>query len=201
MQAINQLWTDERLEAAICGTPAEREAAIRYMFGGRKQMDRVIKYVVAHGGTDADGQDVFQDAVVLFERNIRQGKFNRQSTLDTYFFAIVKWHWVSLRRQQKPTVEFNPANYDEQVQAVDTHVISADHRKILEEALTLIGKKCKKILRFTGLSLSNEEIAAEMGFSSPEMARKEVFRCRERFREFIRQRPGLEMVLQSIIRK
>lgn len=201
MQAIDQTWTDERLEAAICGTQLEREKAIRYMFGGRKQMDRVKNYVVTHGGTEADGQDVFQDAVVLFERNIRQGKFNRQSTLDTYFFAIVKWHWITLRRQQKPTVELNPATHEEQVQAVDVGIISEDHRNVLEGALSLIGDKCKKILRFTGLSLSNEEIASEMGYSSPEMARKEVFRCRERFREFIRQRPGLEMVLQSIIRK
>ncbi|NUO00294.1 MAG: sigma-70 family RNA polymerase sigma factor [Saprospiraceae bacterium] len=201
MQAINQVWTDERLEAAICGAQADREAALRHLFGGRKQMDRVKKYVVNHGGTEADGQDVFQDAVVLFERNIRQGKYNRQSALETYFFAIVKWHWLTLRRRIKPEVEFNPSTYDEQEQPVDVKIISDDHREVLNSALTLVGDKCKKILLLTGLSLSNEEIAREMGISSPEMAKKDVFRCRERFRELIRQRPGLEAILQSMLRK
>lgn len=200
MQATHQMWTNERIEAAICGTQTDREAALRHLFGDRKQMDRVKKYVVNHGGTEADGQDVFQDAVVLFERNIRQGKYNHQSTLETYFFAIAKWHWVTLRRRQKPEVEFDAATYGEQVQPVDVKIISDDHREVLHDALTMVGDKCKKILLFTGLSLSNEEIAREMGMSSPEMAKKEVFRCRERFRELIRQRPGLEVILQSMLR-
>lgn len=201
MQVINQVWTDEGLVAAICGAQTDREAALRHLFGDRKQMDRVKKYVVTHGGTEADGQDVFQDAVVLFERNIRQGKYNHLSALETYFFAIVKWHWLTLRRKKKPEIEFNPATYDGQVQPVDVKIISEDHREVLNGALTLVGEKCKKILLLTGLSLSNEEIAREVGLSSPEMAKKEVFRCRGRFRELIRQRPGLEAILQSMLRK
>ena len=74
-------------------------------------------------------------------------------------------------------------------------------RFILNDTLTKLGEKCKKLILLTGITDSHLEIAKIMDFSSPEMARKEVFRCREKFRQFINEHPYLETVLKSIIRK
>lgn len=202
MQMTNLSWTDPSLAAAISGGSQEqRDAALQYFFGDRTRFHRVRKYVIAQGGTDADGQDVFQDAVVLFDRNVRQGKYNGLSTLDTYFFAIAKWHWVTLRRRKQPDALPSPEASTAEAEPADAQTIADDHKELLEKALELVGPDCKKLLKYTGLQMTNEEIAREAGHSSPEMAKKAVFRCRERFRELIRQRPGLHTILQSMIKK
>jgi RNA polymerase sigma factor (sigma-70 family) len=202
MQTISLPWTDTSLAAAISGgLQGQRDAALQHLFGDRTRLNRVRKYVIAQGGTDADGQDVFQDAVVLFDRNVRQGKYNGKSTLDTYFFAIAKWRWVTLRRQQQPSAMLPSDDTGIATESADGQVIANDHRELLDKALELTGPDCKKLLKYTGLQLTNEEIARETGHSSPDMAKKAVFRCRERFREMIRQRPGLQAILQSMIRK
>lgn len=202
MQTINPPWTDTSLAAAISeGVQTQRDAALQYFFGDRMRFNRVRKYVMSQGGTDADGQDVFQDAVVLFDRNVRQGKYNGTSTLDTYFFAIAKWHWVTLRRKRHPNAPMPSEDTDATAEPADAQIIADDHREVLDKALELIGDTCKKLLKYTGLQLTNEEIAQKEGYSSAEMAKKAVFRCRERFRELIRERPGLQVILQSMIRK
>lgn len=201
MNTQTTAWTDSELETALRGAPEARDAAFRYLFADGMRMRQVQQYVEAHGGTAAEGKDVFQDAVVLFDRNVRQGKFNGKSTLSTYFFAIAKWHWVSVRRRQKTGVELDARKHDEIVEPVDAQLIDDDHRRLLGEALNGVGPDCKKLLLLTGLSLANEDIAREAGFSSADMARKAVFRCRERFRALIRQHPALAEVLKSIMQK
>lgn len=202
MQTISLSWTDTSLAAAISGeSQGQRDAALQYLFGDRTRFNRVRKYVVAQGGTDADGQDVFQDAVVLFDRNVRQGKYNGNSTLDTYFFAIAKWRWVTLRRQRQPSIVLPSEDAEMTTESADVQIIADDHRAVLDKALEMIGSNCKKLLNYTGLQLTNDEIAQKEGYSSPEMAKKAVYRCRERFRELLRQHPGLQAILQSMIRK
>lgn len=202
MQTISHSWTDTSLAAAISGElQGQRDAALQYLFGDRTRFIRVRKYVMAQGGTDADGQDVFQDAVVLFDRNVRQGKYNGTSTLDTYFFAIAKWRWVTLRRQRQPGRALPLERNEPETEPADAQIIANDHREVLNKALDMIGASCKKLLNYTGLQLTNDEIAQKEGYSSPEMAKKAVYRCRERFRELLREHPGLFAILQSMVRK
>lgn len=199
MQKGNRQWSDAALEAAIRGTPGERDAALMHLFRSDDLQEQVRKYVVTHGGTDADGEDVFQDAFVLFDRNVRQGRYNGQSKLSTYFFAIAKWHWVTLSRKRRPTVEIGVSAYDAAVPPGDMALIAEDHQSVLHQALTLVGDTCKKLLLLAGVAASNEEIARDAGYGSADMAKKAVYRCRERFRQIIREQPSLETLLKSML--
>lgn len=199
MHKENRQWSDAELEAAIRGTPDERDAALLFLFRSDALQEQVRKYVAAHGGTDADGEDVFQDTFVLFDRNVRQGRYNGQSKLSTYFFAIAKWHWVTLNRKRRPTVEIVASAYDAAVPPGDVALIAEDHQSVLHGALAKVGETCKKLLLLSGVATSNEEVAREAGYGSADMAKKALYRCRERFRQTIREQPGLEALLKSML--
>jgi RNA polymerase sigma-70 factor (ECF subfamily) len=201
MERKQRLWTETELQAAICSASGERDEALQHLFLHQDWLNMVRSYVLAHGGREEDGEDVFQDTFVLFDRNLRQGRFNGQCTLRTYFFAIAKWHWVSVRRKQRPMLELDGQKHDDKVENADAQLVSDDHRNILHHALSQMGAKCKELLLLSGIASSNEEIAREKGFSSAEMAKKELYRCREKFRERIKNSPNLEAVLKSIIGK
>lgn len=196
----NPVWTDSEIIKAICGTPNEREAALQYFFADHAMRNMVIGYILNHGGTDADGEDVFQEVFVLFDRNIRQGKFRGDSALRTYFMAIAKWYWVSHQRKKKPVVEFNTENHDGEVHNIDAQLINAEHRTLLKEALANIKDKCRELLLLSSMA-TNEEVAQEKGFSSTDMAKKALYKCREKFRAHIKEHPHLEKLLKSIIKE
>lgn len=191
--------SDADLIKAICGAPHERDAALCYLFNEDNWFNRVRNYVVGQGGTVEDGEDVFQETVILFDRNIRQGRFKGESSLQTYFFGISKWYWVTERRKQKTFTELNDAHesFDEDI---DFQLIEAENREILTSILSKIGEKCKALLLLTGIA-THKEIAEIKGYSSGEIAKKEVYRCRERLRSLIEQEPHLNTILKSITQK
>lgn len=201
MRGEKYIWTDEKIVIGICGTPNERDAALYYFFSDEKLFNTVKQYIQTWGGQDKDCEDVFQEVFILFEYNIRQRKYRGESNLRTYFMGIVKLYWLSEQRKKKEVVEYDTQLHDVEISSIEMEIISDEERHILNETLTKLGEKCKELILLTGITDSHLEIATIMGFSSPEMARKEVFRCRKRFRQFISEHPYLESVLKSIIRK
>jgi RNA polymerase sigma factor (sigma-70 family) len=192
--------TDAELVKAICGTPSEREGALQYLFAEPTLRNMVVGYIMKQGGTADDGADVFQEVFILFDRNIRQGKFKGESALRTYFVAIAKWFWVSNKRKQKPTIEWDNQQHDGEVANIDAPLINEGHQIILREAMSHIKDKCNDLLVMASVA-TYEEIAEEKGYSSVDMVKKAVYRCREEFRAHIKKHPNLESLLKSIIRK
>jgi RNA polymerase sigma factor (sigma-70 family) len=185
----NTNWTDEAMLAAIQSGGRTREDALRrfYLLPGLRET--VTRFVLDNGGNRSDAQDVFQEALVLFDRNLREGRFEGKSTLTTYFVAIAKWHWVTLRRQHGRYTELSPAQYDGEAESPEADTLRAEHRELLTEAMSHIGDRCRELLRRYQLDYSMEEIAQEMGYSNAETAKKEAYRCRMRLREHLQNNP------------
>lgn len=185
----NTNWTDASLLAAIQGGGSAREQALRHFYLLPGLRETVARVVLDNGGSRSDAQDVFQEALVLFDRNLREGRFEGKSALTTYFVAIAKWRWVTLRRQQGRYRELSPAQYDGEVESAETETLRTEHRELLSEAMGQIGERCRELLRLYQLDYAMDEIAQKMGYSGPDVAKKEAYRCRTRLREHLENHP------------
>jgi RNA polymerase sigma factor (sigma-70 family) len=177
--------TDAQLIAAIKGKAEERDQALKQFFHNKSLQETVIHYVLNHGGNAQDGEDVYQDTVILFDRGVREGNFKGQSTLTTYFVGIAKWRWVSHKRKFNRYSELKADSHDMPDDTIAARMVEGERRNIIDRVLTELGEKCKKILTFYKLSYSMEEIAEKMGLSSPEMAKKNSYECRKKFEVFV----------------
>ena len=184
--------SDQDVVQQIRGTTATRDAALKSFFQDKALRTIVVQYALANGGSEHDGKDLFQDTVVLFDRNIRADKFNGQSSLRTYFVSIAKWHWVNLRRKKHNYHEELPQNIQWNTEDGPEILYLEEERKtILDRALATVGGRCVGLLNLYKLSYSMDEIAQNMGLSSADMAKKEVYRCRERLRNYLQSQPEI----------
>lgn len=60
----------------------------------------VRKYILLHGGSEPDAEDVFQEALLVLLSNIQKPDFELSASIKTYHFAICKNIWKSKLRQQ-----------------------------------------------------------------------------------------------------
>lgn len=157
-----------------------------------------FSYILQHGGKEEDCREVFQEAFLLFERSVREGRFEWKSSIHTYFVGIVKWHWINTLRKRGQYSALEP---DKEVAdiagSMESSVIDAEKKRLLQLVINQMSERCRQLLRLWGLSLSPEEISKEAGFSSPEMAKKETYRCRTKLKEFVDSRPHLRDALKN----
>lgn len=176
--------TDEQITQALLGSIRQREAIFTYLYRHSGWREWVLRHVQQEGGDAPAGEDVFQETLILFDRNIREARFQGNSRLKTYFFGIAKQFWFNRRRNVRPSSlppEYDrpDTNHPEQI------ALQHERQTMIDDILKLLGDHCKKVLELYKLSLSNEEIARELNLSSPEMAKKYTYRCREKFRAFV----------------
>lgn len=182
--------SDEQIIQALLGSLRQREELFAYLYRASGWREWVVRHVCQEGGDEPAGEDVFQETLILFDRNIREGRFREDSSLQTYFLGIAKQYWFNRRRNIRP--QSLPAEYDRPDHYHPEHITLQNERQhMINQILQVIGEHCKKVLELYKLSLSNEEIARELGLSSPEMAKKYTYRCREKFRAYVLGRPDL----------
>ncbi len=186
-------WTDEKILEAVKGKPEERLRALRHFFSDEALLPAVTGYVLKHGGNRQDGEDVFQDAAILFERNLREGRFRGDSSLRTYFIGIAKWRWVSNRRKNKSHIELEKIPEREARNTPDVRVIEGERRRLIDAMLAQLSKKCEQLLKLYMLRHSMKEIAQALGIKGGgEQAKKDAYKCRKKLRAFIQENPHLQ---------
>lgn len=140
--------------------------------------------------SETDAADCFQDAVIVFYKNVRNGRLTElTSSLKTYLFAIGKRLVSGQRRRQKREMT---TDYDEWPLPGEVDIslydrIEDDHRRTtVESALERLGDPCRTILRlFYYHQYPIESIQSSLGMASPGAVRIKKMRCLEKLRSLI----------------
>lgn len=160
--------------------------------------DPVVMYLMARGATKEDALDTFQDAMVLFYRNVQSNKFDAEySKILTYVHAIARNLWVhKLRKQSRSILE--PRLESSHLFEVETSQdpesiyikkeISDEVSVKLEQALSKMSDKCRTLITMYYLqNKSSEQIADELGLSNLNVAKVMKHRCLRQLREIFKE--------------
>ena|GEM_PF-2045384 len=78
-------YSDAQLMQHLLGNAPQREALFAYLYRRSGWREWVLHHVSTSGGDVPAGEDVFHEALILFDRNIREKRFLGESSLKTYF--------------------------------------------------------------------------------------------------------------------
>lgn len=155
-----------------CFKNGQREKAFAQLY---HLYPRIEKSILSRGGSKADAKDVFQEALIIFYRNIKKANFELNASIYTYLYAVSKYVWKDLKKQfKKNELQELKGNDLESFHSV----LEEKKYQKAEEAFTQMGKRCKQILQLFYLDkLSFQKIASILQFSSEKVAKNEKYKC------------------------
>jgi RNA polymerase sigma factor (sigma-70 family) len=186
-------WTDDAIVRAVAGgSGPERDAALQWWFGDEGLQRWVRRYAVEHGGAEADGEDLYHDTFITFDRLIRAGRYRGEASLRTFFCSIAKWQWLNRQKKSGRTVAMETADLAETAQFPADEMYDRERQSVFERLFAALGEKCKKLLTLYQLSYSMKEIAAEMGYASDQVAMNQSSECRKKLKHLIEKNDELK---------
>jgi len=193
----DQKWTDPEILEALRSRDAGRlNAAFKQLYQDGKLRGAVWQQVRALGGDESDCKDVFNMALLAFDKNVQEATYDpARSQITTYIVNIAKQMFFTRRRSEARRV----AMYDRSVEAgaIELHTnpereMTVRHQKeLLEQATSGLGEKCRQSLKLFSLDYSMAEIAEKMEYKSPDVAKMAVHDCRKRLHTYLTERPTL----------
>lgn len=182
---------EKNLVAMIQIGGRQREQALSkiYLDSGIKQ--KLISMISKNHGNMQDGEDLYQEAVIVLDRNIRDGVFKLEGSLTSYLYSIGKFLWMNHLRKKSLTLKESFSDHEMISTALQPdHILIDDQRKsYLQATLSKLGKRCQGILELWQLSYSMEEIAVKMGLSDASIARKAKYDCQQQLIKLVNESP------------
>ncbi|MGK7397262.1 MAG: RNA polymerase sigma factor [Candidatus Cyclobacteriaceae bacterium M3_2C_046] len=128
-----------------------------------------------------DAIDIFQDAIICFQRNIFQGKLEQlNSSLKTYLYGIGKNLIRDKMKKNKRMVknhhisEIDHIQYPEVIESIYSH----ERSQLVFQIMKKVQEPCLSILKmFYYQSLSMKEIAEKLNYKNENVAKTQKLRC------------------------
>ena len=190
----NNPGTPAELSVALAATdPERRKMTLKGLFENEALRKRAIAHVRSHGGNLQDGEDVFQEAIIVLDRKLRRFDFVVEISLEAYFIGIVRWSWFNenQRRQKAAVVPSETRPELSTGSNPEIEYLLAERSEQLKNLMENLQEKCRNILKMYQLEYSMDEIAQAMGFANSGVAKKEAFLCRQRFKALLNTVPEL----------
>ncbi|MES2432083.1 MAG: sigma-70 family RNA polymerase sigma factor [Bacteroidota bacterium] len=137
------------------------------------------KYITTNNGTTDDAADIFQDALVILCKKVKEGNLTLTVPLKTYLMGIVKNCWLQELRLRKklPQGETNNDLPSIEVNEEPGFVLA-------KAAFDLLGEKCRQLLiLFYFKKESFKNIATALAFSDEKIAKNQKYRCLQKAKE------------------
>ncbi|MBS1616288.1 MAG: sigma-70 family RNA polymerase sigma factor [Bacteroidetes bacterium] len=183
--------TDEELLQELA-TGARQATAQVY----RKHYPTVMRWLQSAGGSEADAADLFQEAMMVLFEKARNPEFRLSCRIGTYLFAICKHLWYKKlerdRRMPQLDVALEPdaSAYEDDL---NIHREREEHYAQLDAALESLGEPCRSLLRaFYHQDKSMQEIAAAFGYTNPDNAKTQKYKCLMRLKKIFFNAKALE---------
>jgi len=189
--------TDRELLELMRESKAERDKALGAIY--RSNKEKICSYILGNNGSIDEAKDVFQEAMIAFYENVRDGKFKGESTISTYLYSIAKFKWLNqIKKNQVRTAHYDKYEREEFSKGPLAKIIEGEKKKGVLELLAQLGETCKQLL-IENLyhNASMKEIAESGNFSSEQVVRNKKYKCLQKLKELIIAKPALIQVLKG----
>lgn len=179
--------TDQQLLAALAA--GERTVTEQIY---RQNFHIINGWLIKNGCSSADAADVFQEAMVVLFGKSEDEDFRLTCRIGTYLFAISKYIWYKKAEKQsrEPVLLGHDVESEDDEQGtgytddISAHYEREAHYDQLNAALDQIGEPCRSLLKaFYHQDKNMQEIAADFGYTNPENAKNQKYKCLTRLRK------------------
>jgi len=159
----------------------------------KKVYAKVKNLILKNNGTIEEAEDVFQDAVIVFYRYVKTGKFKEENDIDGFIYGVSKnlFAKVVLKKKKKEGLD-----QMDQIPAADDNVlddmITREKETIIQNLMEQLGERCKEMLTHAIFyKLSMKEICEKMGFANENAAKTANYKCKQRLIKMVKDNPSL----------
>ena len=164
--------------------------ALRRLY--EEQLPVIHRLIANHGGSPANAQDIFQDAVLIVFQKARKHGFQLSSQFSTFFYGICRNLWLNCRTKKSTSAEVTltkDIKYIPDDTALEDDLLYVEQGNLFWKAFRQLGEDCQQVLELFFQKTQMDAIAAKMGYGSAGYAKRRKMQCKERLTELIRNSP------------
>ncbi|MCF8237606.1 MAG: sigma-70 family RNA polymerase sigma factor [Saprospiraceae bacterium] len=185
-----------QIKAGGCG----RQEALTSIYQEHAIRKAVFSTILKMRGNIQDAEDMYQESIIIMDRNIRHGKYVHKGTLPAYLCGIARMCWLNQLRKRKRTEPETTATdhiLKAQVPGPDHWLMDQERAQLLQGFIIKLDSRCIRILQLWQERTNMQDISEMLDLSSEMMARKLKYQCTKKLAKLIQEHPEIERILKQ----
>ena len=142
---------------------------------------KIRAYIKKNSGTNDDALDIFQDAIVVLCKQIKQDKYNRNEQVDGFLYTVARKLWINKAKTDKRIIHTDELIDNREEQDFSDNIITKEREQIVSVIIDKLGKKCYELLRSSILfDKKPQEICDAMGFATVNSVKTQKYKCKQK---------------------
>ncbi|GAB4131561.1 MAG: hypothetical protein OHK0045_03340 [Raineya sp.] len=156
------------------------ETALQYLY--KKNYRMILQLVTKNSGNEAEAQDIFQDALILFWEKVQKPDFKLTAKITTFLYSICHNLWLKeLSKKQK-------ISFEEKDEAIKEDWEQEERIRAMQNCISKLGETCRKILQFYYFdNLSMQDIATKLGLANADTAKSKKYKCKKELDKLVKK--------------
>ncbi|MBL6963941.1 MAG: sigma-70 family RNA polymerase sigma factor [Bacteroidetes bacterium] len=173
-------------DALIEGIKQHDNQVLRYIY--KKYFDTIKNLIKKNNGNDEDAQDIFQEAIIIIYKKIKEENLELSCSLSTYLYSVCRLLW--LKQLEKKKIRGESFGNGDEIEEISSLLGSNfelnDEYKLYQYHFNKLNKDCQKVLRLFLEKVPLREIAEIMGYKTEQYAKKRKFECKNKLVDSIK---------------
>ncbi|MCB0580024.1 MAG: sigma-70 family RNA polymerase sigma factor [Phaeodactylibacter sp.] len=199
-------YDDKQFTRAVAsGNEKAQNAALKWFCQRSGIRDMATQFLARQGASATDAEEIFQEALIVLFKNIKEGKFREESSVSTYFISICKhMHRKSSKKKHHREISVEESRFpDEEMPSREEWIMKQEIRKeisaLVGQLIGKLGGKCQTALQLYMLSYPMERIATDLNYANTQSAKDRVRRCREQLRGLVLENPRAMQIVNLVL--
>jgi RNA polymerase sigma factor (sigma-70 family) len=188
--AVEEKYSDQELIAAL-GRKENSNQAILFIY--KEFHSTISSFIIAKGGSQQDGEDVFQETVVTFMEVLKKNKFRGEASIKTFLVSIARNIWFNqIKKNERSTnrEKIFENSRDQQELDISHELGDLETKRELRKLLLKLDEPCRKILAlFYFEDLTMKEILLYLPYENEQVVRNKKYKCLQQLTGMIKQNP------------
>lgn len=158
----------------------------------RANYNTIQAYIIKNSGYADDARDIFQEALIVLFENVQSKSFELTCSIRTYLYSVSRRLWLKKIQREKRSystamdVLEDTVPVEEELELHEQREAEFNH---MEEAMEELGEPCKSLLKtFYIQKKSMPEIADLFGYTNPNNAKTQKYKCLVRLKKIFFKR-------------
>jgi RNA polymerase sigma factor (sigma-70 family) len=171
-------------EALILQLKANNDLALSILY--KDHFPMILNFILNNNGSRDDARDVYQEAVIIFYEKIQSGNLQLTCKIKTYLYSVCRRLWLKrLTEKRKFTGGIEDSEkfirLDEEEGKEDDET---ERLRLMGASLEQLGEPCRTLINdFYVHELNMEEIAEKFGYTNPDNAKNQKYKCLKRLKK------------------
>lgn len=195
---------EELLLALQSHEDAKRNAAFKIVYNDQGLIRMAYSEMQRYQDCSKDEfEEIWQETMMGLVDALAQNRFQGESKFSTYIVRIAVNKWLSalkkMERHRKHSELAGAVSEGSEEALLELSLADSDeaYAQLLDYAIRQMSERCQGMLKDAATGQGLDYLTGTYAFSSKNMAKKELYNCRERIRKFIRSKPLLQEKLKN----